>query len=136
MDFRSIDRLFGSERVIRRFNKKEQLNLKHSTVFIMYALYRCSKKLPCSLKQIGDFLASSCRTYNNRVIQENINYFIGEGWVKKSEKSLPRYSVTVLFLVTLNDIEKALKSNRTDKLLKRKLPKSFRKQQHYKTRRA
>lgn len=133
MDFRSIDRLFGSERVIRRFNKKEQHNLKHSTVFIMYALYRCSKKLPCSLKQIGDFLAASCRTYNNRVIQENLNYFIEQGWVKKNEKPPPRYSTTVAFSITLMDIEKALKANRTDKLLKRRLPKPLPKQ-HYKTR--
>jgi hypothetical protein len=114
-DFRNLKRALCFNRALRKHNKRNIPKLNPSSVFILLAVYDILKDPPCTTSTILEFLERNKHTYSSTVVNSAIKLFKENGWVEVSNTYPARYTLTVEGMNTLNELERRVRVERSDK---------------------
>lgn len=112
-DLRNIKRTFCFGRALAKFNKKSFVKVIPSHVYVLYALF--DEKQPCTVQELQQCLKRNKHHYSTTVIKQHLTKFVVEGWLHAPAAYPSRYSMTLEGRNALNEIERRLRNERSDK---------------------
>lgn len=112
MDYRSINKLFLFNSVLKKYNKRNDIELSISNLFILYAIYYQSKTCRCTISELDKLLRKNKHTNSRNNLFKQLKTFEIAGWVKLESNNPKRFRITVDGLNVLNDIERKIRVER------------------------
>src|SRR5688500_9255395 len=112
MELRSLRKHFLFQRALKSFNRQYEVSLTASHVFVLYALYQCSKSLPCTSKNIEEKLQRNFHSRNLPIVWQSISLFHQLEWLHEEGAKTKRHWLSGFGHNVLKELERKLRTAR------------------------
>lgn len=112
MDLRTLNKLFVLNNALEKYNKRNDVKLTLSSLFILYAVKQLSKNCGCTFSRLDLFLRQNTHTNSRNKLHKCLMQFSKEGFVKIQGSNLKFYELNLVGCNFLNEVEKRIRIER------------------------